>query len=112
MFRRILVPVLNVNLLVIHSRGQWNSELNLDGRNFHVREEGGGLLSKVLKALTILRSQQVEERMRVLVLLNSISFGLVHGLAERSHLNRQDGISLHQLLSPTGSTIELLYLHH
>lgn len=56
MFRRILVLVLNVNHLVIHSRGWWNSELNLDGRNVHVWEEDGGLPFEVLKALAILRS--------------------------------------------------------
>jgi len=48
--------------------------------------------------------------MRVLVLLDSVGFSLVHGLAERSHPSRQDGISLSQLLIPMGSTIELLYL--
>ena len=57
MFKCILISILNINHLIIYSRGQGDSKLNLDGRKVHIGEKGNDLLSKVLEALAILRPQ-------------------------------------------------------
>lgn len=57
LFRCILVYVLNVNNLIIHSKGWWDCDLDLDRRKVYIWEKGDSLLSEVIKAFTVLRLQ-------------------------------------------------------
>lgn len=57
LFRCNLVYVLNVNNLIIHSKGWWDYDLDLGRRKVYIWEKGDSLLSEVIKAFTVLRLQ-------------------------------------------------------
>ena len=86
--KNVPFPVVNLNNLVVWPRSRRNGKLNLDEWKIHVGEEGDGLLSEVLKALPVLRPQQVKEWLQVLILLDSISLCLVNGFTKRGHFCR------------------------
>ena len=55
LFRCILVSILNVNNLIVPSRGHWDRSIDLDRGEFHVWEKDDGLLPEIFKAFTVLR---------------------------------------------------------
>ena len=57
LLRCILVSVLNIYNLIVHSGSHRDRNVDLNGREVHVRKKDDDLLSKALKTFAILRPQ-------------------------------------------------------